>query len=154
MKIYKGRKRIAKKKLDKYDWKWINFFAQLKVGDWIHTCEGFNRRIESIEYDWARIGPKTSVIYDIVFTDSNNRCHFVSGAGCVFPKVSNQEIIDYWMDNWLNTEDSWGFADYAKRMKEALDKGLPVLSENGEPLINPDTKQLARNPTTEESNGS
>lgn len=136
MKHYKGKKRICLKRLNKTYQRRLERFLQYKIGDYISTCEGFNRQIAKIELEWQPIRPGSRNLYlsDIVFWDSNGGCHWVSGPGCVEKAETNDEIIQSWME-WIDYHGDYVFGDYARKLKTAIGASQPVLTEFGEPLI-------------------
>ena len=137
-KLYRGRRRVAKK--------WTNLddtplteFIKYTIGDVIHTCDGFNRKIVDIRYEWVRLGRKTSVLDEIVFFDVNDRMHIVMGNkerhSCVSHRVDPDKIRAYWRRVWLEADetkdDGFGFTAYAKKLFEMGE----FLNEDGEPLL-------------------
>lgn len=141
-KPYKGRKRVCFKGIPIWYRKRLYHFLQYKVGDWINTCEGWNRQIAAIEYDWIKISKNNWFLQDIIFTDSHGKYHYVSGPGCVEPKQSNEEICNYWLECWadihnLNEEGTFSnkFTKYALFLKAKANQNIPIITENGEPLF-------------------
>ena len=91
MKLYRGRKRQAKKlakehacyynvhELDPWKREVLDYLEKAKPGDIIGACTGRNHVIEKIDYMW--VGKKTKVLHDIRITDTEGHWHWFSGSG-------------------------------------------------------------------------
>jgi len=99
MKLYHHTtKRIAKKVHGGYDWKALNAAKDLKVGDMIHTCKGWNDIIRKITPEWfdardLRIKRGRVVIDIAIETDSTN-CSVI--LCCTLPVPTKDQIMEYW----------------------------------------------------------
>jgi len=153
--LYKGKKRLAKKLLAPRRQKLLLWALSIKPGDYIATCEGCNRKVEKIEESWANEGGwrrgkpnKTWVLNEVVFIDTNGRMHHCPGGGCAYPAETPEEVVDYHKE-WAfyeKREERIRFwygkdVDRAEKsiahwltMKEALESGKPIVDEHGELL--------------------
>ncbi len=103
MKLYKGKKRLAKYFLPPWKQRILKWALSLKVGDTIGTCEGRNRTIKEIQIEWANEGKwrrgrpnKTWALADVIFTDENGRWHHCPGGGCVSEPYTEKELKEMW----------------------------------------------------------
>jgi len=104
MRWYKGKKRLAKKLLGKQLWL-IKWALTIKPGDYIATCEGCNRKVTEVEYDWINEGlfrrgkkNKTRVICEVRFTDTNGQWHNCPGGGCAYPAETPEQVTAYFKE--------------------------------------------------------
>ena len=135
--LYKGKKRYVYS-LVKRNWGNVLLLWGLTVkpGDYIGTCEGFNRKVESIQYDWGDIGCWNNdkrngnwFLYEIDFTSTSGRMHSCPGGGCAFPPETNEQIKDYWLRaDFSDPEPSW------VKLQNSIREGMPFLDEFGEIL--------------------
>lgn len=93
-------KRIAKKHM-RYSWFKLNYAKNLKPGDLISTCVGYNERIKEIIPVWTRYGlSKGRYIIDFnIFTDKHS-CSLC--CCCTCPTETLEEVMEYWT-SWIPT---------------------------------------------------
>lgn len=136
--IYYGRRR--KIKHHPHFEERVMEFLKYRPGDFISSCECFNRRIASIEYEWYRIGRKTRRLNDIVFYDTRGYAHLLSGMGCVSHPETNEQIRAYWTERANMPEEeiaywmSMGWKDPSIYPKKLIAMG-EFLTPDGEPLL-------------------
>ncbi len=128
MKLYSGTtKRIFKKKVGKYGLIYLNQAKNLKVGDLLHTCRGYNQRIAEIhsEHSYRRLSTNSWYICDfhIVFEDGNS----CSWNHCCSLPYTKEQITNY----WKNMTHDW-FKDCS--LSIAAKAGKDIVNENGELL--------------------
>ena len=150
-KLYKGKKRLAMRHLYASKRKVLQWALTIKPGDYVATCEGFNRKVERIEYCWANFGlwhakgqNKTWFLDEVIFHDTSGRMHYCPGGGCAYPKETNEQITTYWRDGWVvpftkGIVSEWfkgdeGHAEQMKRMAAAFKAGRSIVDDFGELL--------------------
>jgi len=143
MKLYYGTtRRIAKKVLGLRHWWKLNQARNLKPGDLISSCVGWNQVIEEIQpqfcSDPGLLRGRVVGDFDIITTEGSS--HSVIHC-CTFPLLTRQEIENYWssMDTpeyiswykkWTSGKEEfkdgvWGKICYA------IKRGEPVFNEDG-----------------------
>jgi|GEM_PF-6263175 len=102
-KLYRGKKRLAKRYLGKRDSELLRWALTIKPGDYIGTCEGSNRQVTSVEVQWSNEGVwsrgkpnRTYFLDQIRFTDTNQRWHHCPGGLCAFPAIKPEEVHRWW----------------------------------------------------------
>lgn len=141
MKLYRNTtKRIAKKKIGRR-WAKFNFASQLKPGDLISTCKGYNEKILEITPCWTNYGlAKGEYICDFdIITESGSSCSLMHC--CTTPTETLEEVIAYWKSfnteegrKWL--EDMWekGWKCWRRNLLDDLRDGKQVFDKDGQPL--------------------
>lgn len=155
MKIYKGKKRLAKKLLYSRKKRLLEWAVTLQPGDWVASCEGCNRQVKDVTVTWVNEGEfnrgkpnKTWVVWEVEVLDTAGGFHTAPGGGCVMPPESVKEIEDY-HHNFAravkeNPDYLSGFPELresALKFKKALDEGRPIVDENGQYLPEFDRKR-------------
>lgn len=158
--LYRGKKRYAKRLYPGRSEQLLLWALSVKPGDYIATCEGCNRQVVSKEIDraneghWNRNRPnKTSVIHEVVFTDTRGRWHYCPGGGCAYPAETPEQVTQYFREYILHPEAeseirTWYGKDTDSinkalerhhRFKDALLTGRPIVDAHGELLSEFDT---------------
>lgn len=152
MRIYRNTtKRIGKKKIGRR-WKKLNLARNLRLGDLVSTCKGYNERVSEIDPIWSNRGLSRGryiIDFDIT-TESGSSCSVVQC--CTFPTETREEIIEYW--RWFATPEGraweeemsgqgWKFSD---GIVDAIAEGREVFDQDGQPLYEfaKDYEQVAR----------
>lgn len=123
MKLWKGKKRLAKRMLGRRAFsvenpnnhvRLLRWAMSVKVGSYIGTCEGCNRKVADIEVDWNNEGfwsrskaNKTWFVSEVCFTDTRGRLHYCPGGGCAYPAETPEEVTAYFRE-WAFAEDAEG----------------------------------------------
>ncbi len=131
-------------------------FLDLKPGELISSCSGYNARIVSKEFGWYPVVlPAAHTAWDefgplnekgtwharisIELIDDTNRYHFVDGAGCVAEPETCEQILAYikrWADNPTDEIVKGTFTYecimHSRMLMDRLALGLPVITEVGE----------------------
>lgn len=112
-KIYNGKKRVAYKYIVKSYIPILKWALTVNVGDYIATCEGCNRKVASIKYEFTNIG-KQRVLNEVVFEDTNGGIHYCPGGGCAYPKETRDQVVAYQDHLLADTElcKGWGFVKH------------------------------------------
>lgn len=125
----------------------------LKPGDIIHTCLGFNQVIKSIAAEAGKWTGKygqevTCNLWDFDIVTEDGSSH--SWMHCSGPKASKEEIEDAWFYSFRHPSDDSGrslFMQSSERMrnaslwmKERYESGLPICDDNG--LMLPEYMQI------------
>ena len=144
-KTWRGKSRLAKKYYGRS--KILDWAISINPGDWIATCEGCNRQVANIEYEWCNVGDwfkkprdaSTWVLREVIFTDTHGTTHCCPGGGCALPRESIEAIEAYqkeWADYILNNSErhSKETIEAASRNNDALKNGGSVVDKNGEYL--------------------
>lgn len=152
-KLYKGKKRLAKRFLRGGDQRILLWALSVKPGDYIATCEGVNRKVAEVEPEWINEGwwcrskpNKTRILREVRFTDTRGRWHHCPGGGCAYPAQTPEEVTDYWRDYAFDEREEdrirhWYGKDeeriqkalaYQARLRGALEDGQPIVDEHGE----------------------
>lgn len=58
--FYRGKKRLAKKAMSKYAWKYMSKYGVPKIGDITHDCDGRNHVINQVDYSWRAVDTKNT----------------------------------------------------------------------------------------------
>jgi hypothetical protein len=140
--LYRGMsRRQAKKHLG--DCRKLNFGVNLKPGDLVSSCKGYNERIKEITPVWTgHLGrsysplPKGRIICDFdIITESGHSCSLIHC--CTVPTETREQINQFWRecaerqpghDELHYTDDS-----YPKRVVKLLDEGGQAFDEDGQP---------------------
>ena|SRR3990167_3926368 len=145
MKWYKGKKRLAKKALSARHLKSIKWALSVKVGDYIGTCEGCNRKVAEINPIWDNEGKyhrrksnRAWFIGEVEFTDTHGRFHNCPGGDCAYPKETPEHITNYFR-GWcapgnIEYANVWSQSLQYEKMKDAFAKNLPIVDQYGELL--------------------
>ncbi len=109
----------------------LNYAVDLKPGDLVSTCKCYNERIVEIE-PCINIINRGAYIYDFdIVTESGSSCSVVHC--CTFPIKTRDEIYESWRCWLLETNDPWGFKEYAERIEKICASGNHAFDENGQP---------------------
>ena len=107
----------------------LNMFRDIKEGDLILSCSGFNVRVKDIEYI---VRPFNSGWYlsDIEVTDDVGGFH--SLVDCCGLKRTRKEIVDNFNPKNFDYDNAWWKEHplYSK-VKVALDAGKEIVDEDG-----------------------
>jgi len=164
--LYKGKKRLAKKRLPVWSRRILQWALTIKSGDYIGTCEGCNRKVAEIELIYVNEGEfyrckpnKTRLLHEIEFTDTRGQLHFCPGGGCAFPKETNEQITRLWSEwafdekekreerirHWYgkDTKRIENLITYWQKLNKALQAGHPILDKHGELLPDFDSNPYA-----------
>lgn len=136
MRVYRGKKRIAKKIFSPLDGRpevqeLLDYLVRGGKGTLFHACTGFNHRVADMEFVWAGDGPRTKKLYDLIVLDESGRAHYLSGHGCIdlpIPRESVQAMVDHLGPDGLR---HFGFPKLAERME----RGEEVIDEDGCPIL-------------------
>lgn len=148
IKIWQGNSKLARK-YSSYD-PMLSWAITIKKGDWVGACDGCNRQVADIQYEWSNVGSyfikprqtNTWVLTDVIFVDTHGRKHYTIPGHCVFPKQSCQEIENYFR-SWIECveEDpaclNWDNGKFGKRLSainEAFKTGGTIVDKNGQLL--------------------
>jgi len=139
MKLWKGKKRIAKKiyprAFNKIYNKEYNFFINLKPGDLYYGCDGFNHRLREKEIEYIIYG-KTKVVCRIELLGEDEGFH--NFPNCAWLPRSKQEILNKWF-GWakdsegLEAAKEWGWSNFVTKLiagEELLDNDGVLLDPN------------------------
>lgn len=89
---------------------YINPVSQLKVGDFVRNCSGFNIKIAKLTPEYFRVG-KGFVLYDVEIINSNGGC--CSFINCsIEPALPRDKIIERYekmLEYWKANVDEWNF---------------------------------------------
>lgn len=134
--------------------KLLKWAMSIKVGDYIATCEGCNRKVTEIEPEYVeletyldeesdlgrlvfgeRVEPTGTLVLDEVrFTDTNGRWHHCPGGGCAYPAETPEQVTKYFTD-WAvdpgrekQIRHWWGEKpENAERLQQELDSWQQML---------------------------
>lgn len=128
MKLYKHTKKRLAKKLLGDSWKKMLIASKLKPGDIVHTCKGYNEKIETIEPSFFYFA-KGRVTFDFdIETEVGGCC---SVRHCItFPVFSKSEILEQWK-HWANSPSEWNFGEQHNIILNAVKNGEDPFDENG-----------------------
>lgn len=125
------KRRIAKKFVSKcgLSWRKLVLACDLKEGDIIHTCHGYNEVIKEIE-SIAHFTKNGWVIYDLdIILENGGSCSLQHC--CTLPSPSKQDQLSMWK-RWAEPEyPEWDFGDQHKMLIEAIRNGKDPFEENG-----------------------
>jgi hypothetical protein len=139
MKLWRGKKRIAKKLspqiFNKIFEKEYKYFINLKPGDLYFGCDGFNHRLAKKEIGYWSI-KSTRVVESIRLIGEDNSIH-VFPTCAYFPRVK-KEIIKSWLCRASNPEGisqakEWGWSNFLTKLtagEELLDDDGVLLDSN------------------------
>lgn len=130
--FYRMPVRLAKKCIGNRAAK-LNYAVNLKPGDLISTCKGFNEKIVEITPCWTNYGLRRGwYVYDFDVVTESGSCSVAHC--CSFPLETREEIYESWK-YWLAVPDEqgWGFKKYAQRIEEVRAAGEHAFDENGQP---------------------
>lgn len=137
MKLWRHtRKRVAMQCIgSQRNYRRLLLASKLKIGDLIHTCEGINAPIKSIEPEFWRTGEKGLVIRDFdIETEGGGCCSFMHC--CTLPLLSKIDIETYFR-SWATPKNR----KYAEKcgmvavvlIADAIVRGEDLLDERGVP---------------------
>lgn len=138
--LYEGfrKRRVAKKYMN---WKpglflYLSRWSQVRIGDVIHTCNGFNDRVTSIEPEYRRVSRGRLVVrdFDVTCETGNHSAMHC----CGLDLLSRDEIIRYFV-RW-NEETNrksamgWGMLDVIATAQACAEgRGETLFDEQGCP---------------------
>ena len=164
--LFKGDAKIAAQHfVDKWPRDLLLWALDVRVGEYMATCEGCNRKIASKELiyvdadqygdeDWEQ-DDDTQILHEVTFIDSRERYHTCPGGGCAYPKETPEQVTPYFKDWAFNEEVETGIRRwYGKeteklekviadrdRMQAAFNAGRSIVDEHGELLEEFDVKR-------------
>jgi hypothetical protein len=122
----------------------LKYAVDLKPGDLLSTCKGYNERIAEVYPEWTTWNMRRgAVICDFNFTTETG-CSCSAIHCCSFPLETRDQIYDSWK-RWLPPANAtqaeidevkkqgWGFVEYAQRLEEVLAAGGHAFDEDGQP---------------------
>ena len=126
------KRRLAKKliaRIGKYAWKKLVLADNLKEGNIIHTCKGYNEVIEKIE-PRAWFTKKGCLIHDLdIILVGGGSCSLQHC--CTLPIYSKQEVFETWK-RWADVPDGgWDFDPQHNALIKAIKNGEDPFDENG-----------------------
>lgn len=123
---YNTTKRIAKKVLGLKYWRKLNYARNLKPGNLISTCIGWNQVIEEIQPEWCfdtgLLKGRIVGDFDIITTDGSS--HSVTHC-CSFPLETREQINLYWSGTDTFDYQPW------KDISSAIERGEEVFMSDG-----------------------
>lgn len=132
---YNTTKRLAKKLMGRH-WRKLNYAKDLKPGDLISTCMGYNERIRTITPDWTEYGLRRgSFVFDFdIVTESGNCCSLIHC--CTIPLETKKNILSFWS---LYNPERGGYLgvpywEHINNIAKAVKAGIEVFDEDGQPL--------------------
>lgn len=153
--LWRGKKRYAMRLFSRFGADYVRMLRwglTVKIGDYIGTCEGVNRKVAKIEPWWFDEGmfmrgkrSGTTFLREIMFTDTRGRTHYCPGGYCAYPQETPEQITEFFR-NWTsnngeilrNVYGSTSIADAAiaraEAIKTAISCGLPIVDSHGELL--------------------
>lgn len=140
MKVWKGRKRLAKKLNSCYfnDYGYretLEYLMRCAPGDLIHACTGYNHRIQSISFRFlSSRGGSTRIINEVEIVDDTGRFHYFPGKDCVTLPWSAEEVVNY-VSQWdceagHRIIERWSLTELAEDIA-LLRKGQPIVDAFG-----------------------
>lgn len=93
MKLYKNMKKRLAKKYIGYTWKQLNIAKDLKVGDIVHTCRGYNEIIREIKPEYSYWLKKGIFANDFEISIDAGYCKYTY---CCKPAMTKDQIMQYW----------------------------------------------------------
>jgi len=133
MKLYGSiKKRLAKKWIGNDYWYKMILARNLKVGDLIHTCNGYNERIAVIEPRiWREPYRKGYVIGDLDIETESGGSHSLQHC-CDLPIFSKEQILSYWKYLAENNSDiGWNFGVQHQKLLKAVKNGEDPFDDFG-----------------------
>lgn len=144
--LWRGKARLGR---DAYLVRNLAWTLQLKVGDYVATCEGHNRKVAELRFHWRNEGVsrrrrpnRTWYLSEVEVIDSRGRYH--TCPGCVWLKETPERVTAYfkgWIEELARSEaEGVEFqlgedgAARLRAMATALDAGQPIVDEFGELL--------------------
>lgn len=118
--FYRGKKRLAKKAMSRYAWKYMSKYGVPKIGDITHDCDGRNHVVNMVHYSWRevdtknvwvmrkaydynankiRVSRKTKILELDCFYDNGNfvcGCHSYSSDFNFQKPVPKEEVVRYY----------------------------------------------------------
>jgi hypothetical protein len=124
--LFRGvNRRIAKKRLG--DATKLNYGINLKPGDLISTCKGYNEIITEITPRWSTWKmAKGEVIVDFDIQTETGGCSLEHC--CTVPLETREAIYRKWLDQKHEL-----FRSYAERIRKVVEAGGHAFDENGQP---------------------
>jgi hypothetical protein len=145
---YNTTKRIAKKVLGLRYWNKLNYARNLKPGDLISSCTGWNQVIEEIQPEWFGLGLlRGRIVGDFRIITTDGSSHSVIHC-CSFPLETHEQIKSHWRDmdtpeylawykKWTSGREEFKDSTWGK-ICYALKRGEKIFLEDG--TRNPDWK--------------
>ena len=133
MKLYKGSKFAFLRNTNARERKWLKYVSELRQGDLIHCCTGFNVRIKEIKPEVTDFR-NTWFVTDFEITDTDGGLH--SAMYCCDPPRSTTEIERYFKEQWTEEalkrqEDlSWDKTDI-RSLRQLLSEGKRICDDDG-----------------------
>ena len=141
MRVWRCRKRLAKKLCHPASWRLQEWMRSVAVGDYIATCDGCNRKVAGIEYlvrRWRghKVISHLKIMDEILFTDSRGHWHHFPGGGCAYPVEDRETVISYFRELTHDAElmNSFDTNGRLTSIKDALDSGVSIVDDYGELL--------------------
>lgn len=132
MKLYGSiKKRLAKKWMGNDCWYRMILARNLKVGDLIHTCNGYNEHIAVIEpIIWREPHHKGYVIGDLDIETDGGSSHSLQHC-CTLPLPPKDEILAYWKYLAKCPDTGWIFGVQHQKLLKAVKNGEDPFDSNG-----------------------
>ncbi len=129
---HNSTKRVAKKIIG-LNWYKLNQARNLKPGDLVSSCRGYNEIIAEIEPIYFRYKSKYLVDDFDLITDSGYSCSILNC--CIFPLKTREQIIKSWL-NWLlpHNKKLYAVLNFPNKIMLALKDGVDgkdIFNENG-----------------------
>jgi len=122
-------RRLAKKYITRVTK--LNFGLDLKSGDLVSTCKGFNERIAKIIPCWGGGGRlrRGRYIYNFeIITECGHSCSLIHC--CTVPTETREAINQYWVElSEVYPENEW-----IQRVAEIIHSGEQAFDEDGQPM--------------------
>lgn len=155
--LWVGKKRLCYPLIRIFDEEMLRWACGVKVGEYIGTCEGHNRKVAAIDPDWSNVGSwrgrgekrlQHYFLREVVFTDTKGSWHYCPGGGCAFPAETPEQItedkrsfysavlndeIEYYKDDLIKQQ-------YAEKIMNRLTHNLPIVDEFGKIISELDRK--------------
>lgn len=138
--LWRGKAKLARKQLF-YD---FSYFVNVKIGDYIASCEGCNRKVADVKYYWEnegyfrRLKPnRTWYLHEIEFIDTNGHSHYFPG--CVSQPETVKEINDFHLA-YLEVIKHEDRNESDLLISKALENNQPIVDDFGEYLPEFDTR--------------
>ena len=128
--IHKGSKFAFYNRTYRPERQLLLWAANLKPGDVIGACTGFNHYVKDVKIHWCKVGNKTKFVNEVEITDTLDRLHFTPG--CFWKPYTIDEIKKFFIDNiecW--EEQGYDKDGRTRKLVERFKKDLPVVDEQG-----------------------
>lgn len=128
MKLFKGKKRLALKRINTRHREILTWALSVKPGDYVASCEGTNRKVAKVKPIWRNEGEfmrgnpnRTYFLDEVIIEDTHGRWHTIPG--CATYPETPEEVTAYqreWAIEWgTESVNSW-FKDNPERLEKAL----------------------------------